>query len=227
MRLQIFWSGHEARLECGRMRQLMVRLKPWEWRRLRQLRDHAASPRVGKRAVSLLLSAAGESAMSIARTTGLSVDAVTDIRRRWRKRRLRSLPDRPRTGRPPRVTSEYRRELRRALRRGPLASGYVFTVWSIARLGTYLKQRTGIAVSGDWLRRLVHAEGFVVGRPKHTLKGKRDPKAYRRAKRRLDRLKKGPAKRAVPTSCGTPTPPSLSCCRTWSAAGCDAGARRR
>jgi hypothetical protein len=34
----------------------------------------------------------------------LSPDAVTDIRRRWRKRRLGSLADRPRTGRPPRVT---------------------------------------------------------------------------------------------------------------------------
>lgn len=209
------------------MRRLTVRLKPWEWRRLRQLRDHAPSPRVGKRAVSLLLSAAGESARSIARVTGLSTDAITDIRRRWRKRRLRSLLDRPRTGRPARITPEYRRELRRALRRGPLAFGYVFTVWSIARLSTYLKQRTGIAVSGDWLRRLVHAEDFVIGRPKHTLKGKRDPKAYRRAKHRLDRLKKGPAKRTVPTSCGMPTRPSSSCCRTSSAAGCGAGTKRK
>lgn len=209
------------------MRQLTVRLKPWEWRRLRQRRDHAPSPRVAKRAVSLLLSAAGDSATGIARVTGLSIDAVTDIRRRWRERRLRSLLDRPRSGRPSRITPQYRRELRRALRRGPLTCGYVFTVWSIARLGTYLKRRTGIAVSRDWLRRLTHAEDFVVGRPKHTLKGKRDPKAYRRAKRRLDRLKKGPAKRTVPTSCGTPTPPSSSCCRTWSAAGCGAGGRPR
>ncbi len=209
------------------MRQLTVRLKPWERRRLRQLRDHAASPRVGKRAVCLLLSAAGDPAGSIARVTGLSVDAVTDIRRRWHKRRLRSLPDRPRTGRSARITPQYRRQLRRALRRGPLACGYVFTVWSIARLGTYLEQRTDIAVSGDWLRRLVHAEDFVIGRPKHTLKGKRDPKKYRRAKRRLDRLKKGSRKRTVPTSCGTPTPPSSSCCRTWCAAGCGAGTRRK
>lgn len=201
------------------MKQLGVRLKPWESRRLRQLRDHALSPRVAKRAACLLSSAAGDSARSIARVTGLSVDAVSDIRRRWRHRRLRSLADRPRSGRPPRVTQAYRRELRRALRRGPLACGYVFTVWSIARLGTYLLKRTGIALSGDWLRRLVHAEGFVIGRPKHTLRGKRDEQKYQRTRRRLEKLKRGRCKRTHPLNCGMPTPASSSFCRTWSAAG--------
>src|SRR5215212_9498959 len=98
------------------MRQLEVRLKPWESRRLRQLRDRAPSARVVKRAMCLLLSAHGDRAIDIARVTGLSLDAIGDIRRRWRRRRLRSLTDRPRPGRPPRVTAEYRRELRRALR---------------------------------------------------------------------------------------------------------------
>lgn len=41
------------------MRQLEVRLKPWEARRLRQLRNQAMSARVLKRAVCLPLSAAG------------------------------------------------------------------------------------------------------------------------------------------------------------------------
>jgi hypothetical protein len=49
------------------MRQLEVRLKPWEARRLRQVRDHATSARVFKRAVCLLLSAAGKPAAAIAR----------------------------------------------------------------------------------------------------------------------------------------------------------------
>jgi transposase len=169
----------------------------------------------------LLLSAAGERATEITRVTGLSRRAVSAIRRRWRRRR--SVADAPRAGRPPLVTPAYRRELRRALRRGPLACGYVFTVWSVARLGTYLRRRTGITVGGDWLRRLVHAEGFVIGRPAHTLAGRRDEREYRRARRRLDRLKKGRRKRARPTSCGTPTSPRSTCCRTWPAAGCRGG----
>ena len=208
------------------MRPLRVRLKPWESRRLRQIRDHAASARQLKRAMCLLLSAAGQQATTIAGTIGLSLDAITDIRRRWRERGLRSLDDRPRSGRPPRVTAAHRRELRRALRRGPLACGYIFTVWSIARLGTYLRQRTGIAISTGWLRQVVHAEGFVVGRPKHPLKGKRNQREYRRAQRRLQRLKKGRRKRTHPMSCGMPMPASSSSCRTWSAAGCSADVSR-
>ena len=173
------------------MRQLEVRLKPWETRRLKQLRDHTASARVLKRAVCLLLSAAGERTAEIARVTGLSRRAIAIIRRRWRQRRLRSVPDRPRSGRPSLITATYRQELRRALRKSPLALGYVFTVWSTARLSTYLRQRTGIALGVNRLRQLVHEEGFVVARPKHTLEGRRDEREYRRTRRRLERLKKG------------------------------------
>jgi transposase len=184
------------------MKPLKVRLKPWEWRRLRQLRDQALSSRIVKRAICLLLSAAGESARRIAQVTGLSLNTISDIRRRWRQRRLRSLLDRSHTGRPPQVTPEYRKQLRRALRRSPLAYGYVHTVWSIARLATYLQQTTGIAISRDWLRRLVKQEGFVIGRPKHTLRNKRDPQKYQQAKERLDTLKRGPCEPMPLTNCG-------------------------
>src|SRR3954465_2658008 len=185
------------------MRQLTVRLKPWESRKLRQLRDHATSARVVKRAACLLRSAAGDRATDIARVLGLSVDAVTDIRRRWRRRRVRSVQDRPRSGRPPRATAVYLRELRRAMRAGPLRRGYVFTVWSVARLGAYLKRRTGVRLGLTRMRGLLAGEGFVIGRPGHTLRGKRDEGEYERARRRLARLKRGRCDRALPTSCGT------------------------
>lgn len=214
------------------MRQLEVRLKPWERRMLLSLRDKPPSPRVGRRATCLLMSADGEPATRIARATGMSLDAVSDVRRRWRtarasRGRLRSLLDKRRTGRPAKVTAAYRRELRRALDRGPLACGYLLTVWSIARLRTHLAKVTGVTVSRDWLRRLAHRAGFVVGRPKHTLRGKRDEAAYRRAKRRLDRLKRGRRNRTRSSSCGTPTPASSSCCPTSCAAGCAGAASGR
>lgn len=173
------------------MRRLAVSLTSWQRERLRQLRDRPPAPRVGRRAACLLLSAAGESAATIARATGLSADAVTDVRRRWREAGMRSLADRPHTGRPPRVDAAYRRELRRAIRRGPAAFGYAFTVWSVARLAAHLARRTGVAVGPDWLRRVLHGQGFAYGRPKHTLKGRRDERAYRRAERALAALKRG------------------------------------
>lgn len=195
---------------------------------LLSLRNKPPSPRVGRRATCLLLSAAGEPARRIARMTG--IDAVTDIRRRWRNARcsrLRSLLDQPRTGRPAKVTAAYRRALRRALDKGPLPFGYLFTVWSIARLRTHLSKITGLTISRDWLRRLAYREGFVVGRPRHTLGGKRNEAQYRRARGRLNRLKKGLRSRTLFSSCGTPTPVSSSCCPTSCGAGCAKANRRK
>lgn len=39
----------------------------------------------------------------------------------------------------------------------------------------------GLAICNDHLRQLVHAQGFVYRRPKHTLEGKRNEQAYRAA----------------------------------------------
>ncbi len=160
--------------------------------RLQQLRDQPPTPRVGKRAVCLLLSAEGVSSQLIAQATGLAPDTLAKIRRRRSEWGMAAVQDAPRSGRPPKVNSLYRKELKDALRRGPVAQGYVFTTWSIARPNAHLHRVTGIRICNDWLRQLVHAEGFVYRRPKHTLQGKRNEPAYRRAQRKLQRLKKGP-----------------------------------
>jgi transposase len=171
--------------------RIEVRLTSWQRQRLQELRDQPPTPRVGKRAVCLLLSAEGVSNQLIAQATGLAPDTLAKIRRRWNERGMAALKDAPRPGRPPKVNPAYRKELKDALRRGPLAYGYVCTTWSIARLNTHLQHLTGLKLCNDWLRQLVHAEGFVYRRPKHTLKGKRDEPAFRRAQKKLQRLKKG------------------------------------
>src|ERR1039457_4956367 len=72
----------------------------------------------------------------------------------------------------------------------PLTLGYGFSNWSVVRLAEYLAKQTGIRFSDDQLRRLLHQEGFSVQRPQHTMKGKRDEKAFRKAKKQLQGLKK-------------------------------------
>jgi transposase len=145
---------------------------------------------------------------AITQATGLCSDAITDIRRRWRGCGMASLKDRPRSGRPPTSTTAYRCELRKALRVGPRGYGYIFTVWSVARLNAHLKKTTGIGVGDSRLRQLIRAEDFVCRRPKHTLKGKRDEKAFRKAHRALSRLKKGRSAQEPTTNSGTRTNPS-------------------
>lgn len=201
------------------MKALKIRLAAWQRRRLERLRDSAGSMRVGRRVICLLLSAEGLPVQRISEITGLSRKAVTNIRSRWQERGMRSLADRSRPGRPPRVTADYRRELKRALLRGPLAYGYVQTLWSVARLGTHLQNRTGIRLCPDWLRRLMHREGFSCGRPAHTLAGKRRRRDYRDARKRLNRLKKGLSCLRPTLNSGTKMKARFICIRTWRAAG--------
>jgi len=84
-----------------------VKLTSWQRRRLQQVRDHPPTPRIGKRAVCLLLSADGANSKLICKVTGLSKDAITDIRRRWQERGVASLRELSRPGRPPKVTAQY------------------------------------------------------------------------------------------------------------------------
>jgi len=191
-------------------KRLKVALNAWQRHRLQKIRDRASSPRIGKRAVCLLLSAEGVSSGAIREATGLSFDAITDIRRRWRRCGWVSLEDRARSGRPGRVTPAYRRELRQALNRGPPAYGYLFTVWSIPRLNAHLASRTGLHFCDESVRRLVLAEDYVFRRPKHTLKGKRDEKAFHKAERQLRRLKKGLCSPTPTTNSGSRTRPSFT-----------------
>jgi len=131
--------------------RIEVKLTSWQRQRLQEIRNQPPTPRMGKRAVCLLLSAGGASSQLIAQATGLATDTLTRIRRRWNERGMASLKDAPRSGRPPKIDSVYRKELRNALRRGPQAYGYVFTTWSIARLNAHLHRVTGITICNDWL----------------------------------------------------------------------------
>ena len=107
--------------------RIEVRLISWQRQCLQRIRDQPPTPRMGKRAVCLLLSADAVSTRLIAQATGLAPDTLTGIRRRWNERGMASLKDAPRPGRPPKVSPAYRRELKDALHRGPLAYGYAFT----------------------------------------------------------------------------------------------------
>lgn len=195
-------------------RRLEVVLTSWQRRRLEQVRGRPPSPQIGRRAVCLLLSADGASGKAIVAATGLSIDSIANIRRRWQQRGMAALRQAPGAGRKPVVTAAYRQELRTALRKGPVAYGYAFSVWSIARLNAHLQAKTGLTFCDEWLRTLVKGEGFVYRRPKHTLKGKRNEPAFGKARQALDRLKRGLCSRAPHTSCGTRTSPSSTFTRT-------------
>jgi transposase len=104
---------------------------------------------------------------------------------------LTGLKRRKPPGPKPRATEAYHAALRRAVQTPPQTLGFGFSVWSAARLGAYLARETGVSLSADRVRRILHEDGFSFQRPKHTMKGKRNEAAFEESQRQLKRLKKG------------------------------------
>ena len=166
------------------------KLSSKQWDELDELRCSTSDAKVFRNATIILLSAAGNSKPRIAYELGCSLSTVDNIRRAYRQRGAAGLIPRRSPGRTSRATPEYREALKVAVRTPPQTLGYGFSVWSLARLGQHLKRTTGISLSEDQLGRVLRAEGYSYQRPKHTMKGKRDETAYRRARRQLKALKK-------------------------------------
>ena len=116
---------------------------------------------------------------------------MDNVRKRYRERGLAGLKRRKPPGPKSRATAEYRAALRQAVQTPPQTLGFGFSVWSAARLAAYLQRQTGVALTADRVRRILHEEGFSFQRPKHTMKGKRNEAAYEKARRQLKRMKKG------------------------------------
>jgi transposase len=170
---------------------IRLRLRRGEKRALWRLRMSATSPRVWARATALLMLSMGESVAKVAAALSVCVNTITNWKHRWLKCRYFRMADRPRVGRPPDANARYRRMLREAVECGPRAFGYLFTVWSAARLAAHMRTRTRVALSEKqvrvWLRRL----GFAYRSPKHTLRSRQNRRAVHTAKLRLKALKKG------------------------------------
>jgi transposase len=169
-----------------------ITLTQTQWDELDRVRFSTSSAKVFRNCLIILKSDLGETIASIAQELGCGTDTVVRVRRRYRQGGVQALRPQKPPGRPSRATAEFLAEMKRAVTTNPLTLGYGFSTWSAARLAAHLAKTTGIRFSEDQMVRLLHANGFSVHRPKHTLKGKRDEAAYRRAKAELAVLKKTP-----------------------------------
>lgn len=168
-----------------------IRVTGSQQRCLRRVLASTKSRRTWSRATGLLMLAQGQSCLDVGRVLGVCEDTVTNWKRRWIRGGTASLQDKPRSGRPLTVTPRYLRLLAQAVERGPHSYGYLFSVWSSARLAAHLKLKTGIPLHINQLRKHLKNLGFVYRRPKHTLKGRQNPREVRAAEKHLHALKKG------------------------------------
>ena len=167
-----------------------LKLTDEQWDELDQLRFSTSSADVFRNCLIILMSHSRDSVACICERMGCSRDTVLRVRRLYRRGGLSALTPIKPPGRRSRATSEFLTAMTQAVQIDPLTLGYGFSNWSVVRLAEHLARTTGIHFSDDQLRRLLHQEGFSVQRPKHTMKGKRDERAYHKAQKQLQGLKK-------------------------------------
>lgn len=113
------------------------------------------------RAETILLLAAGHRVQSVAEQQGLCREAVRVRRRKWLKSGLASLPDRPRSGAPSKLTEEQRQQLGQWVEAEALSS---------RELLTRLERDCRVVIGRTTLRMELARLGYVWKRTRYSLK---------------------------------------------------------
>ena len=71
---------------------------------------------------------------------------------RFASQGVQGLVDRPRSGRPPKMTCELEKHLNRLIDQDPLQHGSIHSQWSCRALATVLAQQTGVQVGRESVR---------------------------------------------------------------------------
>jgi transposase len=169
---------------------IRVKLDPAQRQELQgQTFRRGTSPQYRFRLEMLRLADAGLSAPAI----GHHLQCREETVRRWLQRFLEEgfsgLEDRPRPGRPQRVTAEHLQALEDLLDASPKG-------WSAPQLAQWLQERFGLEVTPDHLSDLLQRRGFRWKRSKrwvgyHRQQKPQDQELYERKKEQLQALKRG------------------------------------
>jgi transposase len=71
---------------------------------------------------------------------------------RFANQGIQGLVDRPRSGRPPKVTCELEQHLNRLIDQDPLEHGSIHSQWSCRELATALARETGVRLGRESVR---------------------------------------------------------------------------
>jgi transposase len=147
-------------------------------------RTRTAGPRARDRLEMVRLVDAGWSVPRVARHLGLHEQTVRRHVKAFLAQGFAALPDRPRPGRPPRVTEADLLAVEALLDAGG-------RTWTTRQLVAWLAEQRGVAVHPDHLRRLLRRRRFGWKRTVTSVAHKRrDPAAYDAKVAELEDLKK-------------------------------------
>src|SRR5499433_2809246 len=111
--------------------------------------------RVFRRAQAVRAVVAGQRLQTVSDTFHFAYSALRKWVYRFAHHGVHSLVDRPRSGRPPKVTDAVAHHLDRLVDQDPLAQGSSHSQWSCQELATVLARQTGIHLSRESVREVL------------------------------------------------------------------------
>ncbi len=149
---------------------LHVRVRGRQLCCLRKALRRSRCPRARLRAQMVLLSHRGYSLQQIASITGQSDETVRRWLHRFRRLGCPGLRERPRPGRPPRITADVEQLLREWALLSPRQAGEHRPTWTAANLAGLVERLSGVRVTAECIRLHLHRLDFVCRRPTWTVK---------------------------------------------------------
>jgi len=187
------------------------KLKKAERLELSRLLHSREDGRVVRRAQMVLQSSQGIKVPAIASAWDTTIQTVLKTIHRFNAEGLASLTDKPRSGRPPKATTQYVEVLKQAVQHSPRDLGYPFSSWTLERLREHVGRQTGVLLNPRYLSSLMGKHGIVYRRPKHLMAHLRDPQEYDEKKAILEFLKKRRSKKSPSSNCCTSTNVKFTC----------------
>jgi|SRR5919197_3128889 transposase len=108
--------------------------------------------RVFRRAQAVREVVAGHHINAVSEAFHLANSALRKWVQRFAQEGPQGLRDRPRSGRPPKITCELEQHLQRLVDQDPLQHGAIHSQWNCRELATVLAQQTGVSLSRESVR---------------------------------------------------------------------------
>ena len=113
---------------------------------------HSKEARVFRRAQAVREVVAGQTVKAVSDTFHFTNSALRKWVQRFAREGTGGLLDRPRSGRPAKLTSELETQLNRLVDQDPLQHGSIQSQWTCRDLATVLSQQSGVSLGRESVR---------------------------------------------------------------------------
>jgi transposase len=124
--------------------------------------------RVFRRAQAVREVVAGHHVSAVSATFHFTYSALRKWVQRFATQGPQGLVDRPRSGRPPKVTCELEKHLKRLVDQDPLAHGSLHSQWSCRELATVLARQSGVLLGRESIRRALKKRAKLLSSDRST-----------------------------------------------------------